>query len=120
LVNINIYLIININLNIYLNLLSKHILIENIVGFKKDVFPLNIYLPELKSIKKITTAEIIASISRLADPQMLFINMTKKNANDNLISGIVYLPYNPNIIDSNYINPEFILNICKYLKLNSK
>ncbi len=67
--------------------------------------------------KTLSYPEIYTVLSRLADPQMLFINLFKENPNNNLISSIIYFPYTPQIIEN--INPTFIISLCKYLGIFS-
>ena len=70
--------------------------------------------------KNLTYPEIYTSISRLADPQMTFVNMFKANPENNLISGIVYFPYIPRLIEDSNLNVQFIIHISHYLKINAK
>lgn len=68
--------------------------------------------------KTLTYAEIYSAISRLSDPQMVFINMFKENPRENLVSGIIYLPYTPVILEHENCSSDFILKIANYLGLH--
>lgn len=57
-------------------------------------------------------------LSKLADPQMVFINMFKEGPNNNMLSGIVYFPYTPSILDSPNLNPKFIYSFSQYLGIH--
>jgi len=92
---------------------------ENLPGFKKINQPIYTFIPELKLMKKfLSYPEMYCVLSKLADPQMVFINMFKENPKNNLISGIVYFPYTPSILENPNINTEFITNLSKYLGIN--
>jgi hypothetical protein len=94
--------------------------VESLPGYKKNVAPIYNFIPELKMMKKtLSYPEIYTALSRLADPQMVFINMFKENPNNNLISGVVYFPYTPNMLENPNINAEFITKLAKYLELHS-
>ncbi len=92
--------------------------IQNLPGYKKQAPPIYTYIPELKLMKKtLSYSEIYSAISRLSDPQMVFINMFKENPKENLVSGIVYFPYTPAILEHPNISSDFILKISTYLGL---
>lgn len=87
---------------------------------KRTNEPIYLHIPEIKSMKKtLSYSEIYTILSRLADPQMVFINMFKENPNNNLISGIIYFPYTPQLLNHPNANPDFILKFSKYLGLHS-
>jgi hypothetical protein len=90
-------------------------------GYKQTVSPIYNYIPELKFMKKnLTYPEIYSSLSRLADPYMIFINMFKQDPENNLNTGIVYFPYIPRLIQNLNIHPSFLVSLSGYLKLNAK
>jgi hypothetical protein len=68
--------------------------------------------------KTLSYAEIYSAISRLSDTQMVFINMFKENPRENLVSGIIYLPYTPAILEHPNCSSDFILKMANYLGLH--
>jgi hypothetical protein len=93
----------------------------HLVGYKQSIPPIYNYIPELKLMKKnLTYPEIYSSISRLADPYMVFINMFKQEPENNLITGIIYFPYTPKLVQDLNINPCFLVNLSSYLRLNAE
>lgn len=92
---------------------------ESLPGYKKVVSHITNLIPELKLMRKLSYPEIYACISRLADPHMVFINMFKADPGNNLVTGIIYFPFTPHLVNSINLNPNFILEFSKYLKLTS-
>jgi hypothetical protein len=88
-------------------------------GYKQNVPPIYTYIPELKLMKKnLSYPEIYTSLSRLADPYLVFVNMFKQEPVNNLLTGLVYFPYTPKLIQDLSVAPSFLVNLASYLKLN--
>ena len=112
----------NLQHEISLNLFHKEIQIPNIKDIHKyynqDLFekkfglnensisenlnntiPIYLEIPEVNQMRKdISYNEIYNSLSKIADRQMLFINLLKERSENNLTNAIIYFPFTPSDI----------------------
>lgn len=89
-------------------------------NYKKIALSIFSLIPELKIKRKLSYEETFSTLSRLADSKMLFVDVFKNNSSNNLISAIIYLPFNPLLLKKSliYKNYKFIENLASYLNVS--
>ena len=131
----------NLQHEISLNLFHKEIQIPNIKDIHKyynqDLFekkfglnensisenlnntiPIYLEIPEVNQMRKdISYNEIYNSLSKIADRQMLFINLLKERSENNLTNAIIYFPFTPSDIE--FINDDLIQLFSKLFSLSN-